>query len=317
MSEFDFIKKLENLCNIGGKSSGIGDDAAVIDNRVYTTDTSVEGVHFKLNWCTVYQSLAKCFVSNLSDVNAMGALPEFALCTLMIPSNWSNAARMSMADHLIALVQNYNVPIIGGDTVAAAGPHATWGFTLAGNLQYAPLLRKFAQPTHKVWVSESLGRSAAGLDALLHNRTVGFEDLVGYHVLPEYPAGLGHRIAQIAQKTQQKVSCIDISDGLSNELYHLSRSSNCKIVIYEDKLPVDGLVKKYCNQFKLDLFNFIWNGGEEYQLLFTAPDALGQELLNMGINVHEIGEVQSGSDVWRIDGNGKVNTVKAMSWDHF
>ncbi|MBR3851235.1 MAG: thiamine-phosphate kinase, partial [Fibrobacter sp.] len=291
----------------------VGDDAAEFDGWLATKDLSVEGTHFRLDWSTPEQAVEKHIVSNISDISAMGGRPRLALFGLCVGKNWSEDTVRRVSAAVAEGFAKRNIAIIGGDTVS--GDVGMFSTTLVGE-QVAPtrLLRSGARAGDRLFVSETLGRSAAGL-WLLQNRPAGFEefqDLIQYHLSPSIREDLGARLAS----TGVCHGALDISDGLSSELNHLALSSAVSLEVEANRIPVDPRVSEMCSRYGLNPMDFVMDGGEEYVLLFTVS-AKNDIFSVRGFpdGVYEIGSVQEGTGVYMLE-EGKKKIVKAQAWSH-
>ena len=291
----------------------VGDDAAEFDGWLATKDLSVENVHFRMDWSTPEQAVEKHIVSNVSDISAMGGRPRLALFGLCVGKNWNDEMVQRVSRAVAEGFAKRGVALIGGDTVS--GEIGMFSTTLIGE-QVAParLLRSGARPGDKVYVSGTLGRSAAGL-WLLQNRPHGYEDfddLIQYHLCPRIQEDMGARLAT----TGSCGGAMDVSDGLSSELNHLSLSSGVSIEVSGSEIPVDARVSEMCLRYGLNPMDFAMDGGEEYVLLFTVSaknDIFSTDRTLW--NVYEIGSVGEGSGVYMVE-EGKRKIVKAQAWSH-
>ena len=291
----------------------VGDDAAEFDGWLATKDLSVEGTHFRLDWSTPEQAVEKHIVSNISDISAMGGRPRLALFGLCVGKNWSEDTVRRVSAAVAEGFAKRNIALIGGDTVS--GDVGMFSTTLVGE-QVAPtrLLRSGARAGDRLFVSETLGRSAAGL-WLLQNRPAGFEefqDLIQYHLSPSIREDFGARLAS----TGVCHGALDISDGLSSELNHLALSSAVSLEVEANRIPVDPRVSEMCSRYGLNPMDFVMDGGEEYVLLFTVS-AKNDIFSVRGFpdGVYEIGTVQEGTGVYMLE-EGKKKIVKAQAWSH-
>ena len=291
----------------------VGDDAAEFDGWLATKDLSVEGTHFRLDWSTPEQAVEKHIVSNISDISAMGGRPRLALFGLCVGKNWSEDTVRRVSAAVAEGFAKRNIALIGGDTVS--GEVGMFSTTLIGEqVSKTRLLRSGARAGDRLFVSGTLGRSAAGL-WLLQNRPAGFEefqDLIQYHLSPSIREDLGARLAS----TGVCHGALDISDGLSSELNHLALSSAVSLEVDADRIPVDPRVSEMCSRYGLNPMDFVMDGGEEYVLLFTVSaknDIFSVKGFPDG--VYEIGTVQEGTGVYMLE-EGKKKIVKAQAWSH-
>lgn len=291
----------------------VGDDAAEFDGWLATKDLSVEKVHFRMDWSTPEQAVEKHIVSNVSDMSAMGGRPRLALFGLCVGKNWDEETVRRVSAAVAEGFAKRNIALIGGDTVS--GEVGMFSTTLIGE-QVAPtrLLRSGAKPGDLLFVSGTLGRSAAGL-WLLRNRPDGcedFQDLIQYHLCPVIRENMGAELAA----TGGCHGALDISDGLSSELNHLALSSGVSLEIAGDRIPIDRRVLEMCRRYGLNPMDFAMDGGEEYVLLFTIS-AKNDIFSIKGFpeRVYEIGTVKEGTGVYMLAEGGK-KIVKAQAWSH-
>ena len=243
----------------------------------------------------------------------MGGKPRFALFGLCVGKGWSGDTVRRVASAVSRGFARRNIVLIGGDTVS--GEVGLFSTTLIGE-QVAPrrLLRNGARAGDRLYLSGTLGRSAAGL-WLLEHRPAGWErfsDLVEYHLSPSIREDFGMKIVSAGVCG----GALDISDGLSSELNHLALSSGVSLKVFGDKIPVDGRVKEMCGQYGLNPMDFAMDGGEEYVLLFTA--SAKNDIFSISSSpwdVYEIGSVEEGTGVYMPDG-GVRKIVKAQAWSH-
>lgn len=322
LGEFNFVRKiLENGVipkHEGPKTRewlGAGDDCALFDGWLVTKDLSVEGSHFRLDWSTPEQAVEKHIVSNVSDISAMGGVPKLAVFGICVNRAWSAEVRDRICRAVSEGFARRGIALIGGDTVA--GDCGMLSTTLLGQMEDgAPLLRSGARPGDGVYVAGTLGKSAAGLWVLMNrpDARADFARLVDYHLSPEIAESCGAELVRMGVRG----ACMDISDGLSSELNHLSLSSGVAIEIEEGLLPVDADVRLLSERFGLDPLEFAMNGGEEYEILCTFSDKndifLEKAALPQGLT--RIGTVKAGTGVSMARRDGSVEIVKAQAWSH-
>ena len=318
MSEFDWIRRLRQIISENHRHTGlnpvvgVGDDAAVLavpegQQLVVTTDTLVEGVHFRRAVAPEdlgYKSLAV----NLSDLAAMGARPAWFFMALTAPeikSNWLEPFAQGMAE----LVSESGILLAGGDTTS--GP-LTITITALGLVDTGTaLVRSGARPGDLVVVSGSLGDASCGWKALKSGRQPGeFLRLALDRPTPRNE--LGTRLVGVAS------SCIDISDGLLSDLAHILEASGVGVEIDLGDLP--------CSEHLLDLefaerYDHQLSGGDDYELCFTFPPQRQSEINRIqkecGVNLSVIGRVtDTGSFVCRTE-NGEIYQPHRKGYEHF
>jgi thiamine-monophosphate kinase len=317
IGEFGLIERLSaisapTLKNTPALIEGIGDDCAVYRTggpslQVATTDLLVEQVHFDLLTTPMHHLGSKSIAVNVSDVCAMNALPEYALVSIAVPGNVS----VEMVEQLYAgmahAAARYGVAIAGGDT-SSSPSGLTISVTMTGQADDSRLtLRRGAKPGELICVSGRLGGSAAGLKLLQRERTIMLEllrnnepydkdvmaelreysEAIRCHLLPEARIDL---VKFFHEKGVVPTSMIDISDGLTSDLRHICRRSKVGAHIEEGRIPVLTEARAVADEFQDDAITWALSGGEDYQLLFTLPKAMHDEVSgNRDISV--IGEI--------------------------
>jgi thiamine-monophosphate kinase len=294
-------------------SPRIGDDAAVIDGQVFTTDLLIEDVDFTR--AIAPRLIArKSLAVNLSDLAAMGAAPAYALLSLGLPP-WALAHADEMLVAYAEASRQYGTEIVGGDFSRAE--KLTISVTAIGRIVTRPLLRSGARPGDRIYVSRPIGGSAAGFallgkepQAYVHREFV--ESAIRRHVDPEPELALGVALARIDEVT----SCIDVSDGLSSDLHHLCDASNCGAEIEKQRIPVFPDLLSFGARFGINVQDAVLHGGEEYALLFTSTLPESQLSARVGRPVYAIGRMTKARDVILKD-DGVSRPLEPRGWDHF
>ncbi|MEM6050550.1 thiamine-phosphate kinase [Erwinia sp. P7711] len=297
---------------------GIGDDCALLalsekQTLAISTDTLVEGVHFLRDIHPAdlgYKALAV----NLSDLAAMGADPAWLTLAITLPTvdeTWLKA----FSDSLFELLDYYDMQLIGGDTTR--GPLSlTLG--IHGLVpQGRALKRSGARPGDWIYVTGTLGDSAAGLALLQHhmkiNDPVAHEMLIKRHLRPMPRILQGQALRDLAS------AAIDLSDGLISDLSHILKASDCGARLNLDALPLSEVMK--LNFAPEQALKWALSGGEDYELCFTVPEinrgALDVALGHYGVPFTCIGQMapQSEGLVLLQDGKPVENSLKGF--DHF
>lgn len=319
--EFSLIESLFDASHFSQDGQGLGDDAFLMraggETWAVSTDSSVEGIHYRTDWSSLEMALEKALLSNLSDINAMGGRTAFILFNLGAIKAWDETQIVRLRETLRKLELSHGFRIVGGDTVTKES-ESFFTFTVLGRILGKPLLRSNARPGQRIYVSNRLGDSAAGLALLQQGLNARANPAWGgyfqAHLLPVPPLSLGPCLSELAGP----VAAIDISDGLSSELWHLSRQSGCSMQVEWSKLNYDpGLVQLPGGDAWKD---WVLHGGEGYQLLFTGNfteaelkrihSAVGPE------SVQEIGLVGEGQGVTILDQSGTIKELVAKGWSH-
>jgi len=329
IGEFGLINKLAQQSNAAiNKNSpanrqlvkGIGDDAAVwrpgIPYQLATIDSLVENVHFTLDSITWEELGWKSIAVNLSDIAAMGGIPLYALICLGLPGNTEVKNITRLYEGMLQIARKFGVMLVGGDTVSS--PFVFISVTVFGsssNKEGKVLLRSEAKPGDKVAVTGELGASAGGLKMLLENRKFDpgiMKTLRQAHFTPNPRVQEGQLIVK------KGVKCgMDISDGLVGDLTHICEMSQVGARLNVEKVPVSPALR---DSFNVKALELALTGGEDYELLFTAPGkiiAAAQKALKCPVTqIGEITSVNSGK-VILVDKNGKRLNLKKAGWDHF
>ena len=332
-SEFALIERMFSASHFARDGRGLGDDAFVLDPPhstklvVITSDVSAEKVHYRLDWVAPERALRKALLSNLSDINAMGGRSRFAFFNLGARREWAPEVFDALGAALRALEDEAGFTVAGGDTVKLPDS-SFFSFTVMGEVEGCPLLRSACRPGHRVYVSGSLGGSAAGLDLLSKNSgpvestllesDLVWAPLIQAHLDPRPPLDLGPLLATFAAlEPGREIAAIDLSDGLSSELAHLARQSGCAITLEADKLPAHPALAAVRPAYSFEATrNFLLHGGEEYQLVFTGNFS-AEELARMRAltPVTEIGFVTAGEGV-RLREGGEEKVLEARGFSH-
>ena len=288
---------------------GVGDDCALVRpdaglDLAITTDMLVEGRHFLPDvepGALGHKSLAV----NLSDLAAMGATPRWVTLAIALPAvdaKWLEA----FSAGLFALAARYNVDLIGGDTTS--GAVRTICITAVGEVPPGLALeRGGARPGDDVWVSGELGGAALGLI-----RPDIPEAARRLH-RPEPRVELGERLRRLAH------AAIDVSDGLAGDVVHILERSHVGATIEYERIPRTEIFSELKDP-ELEK-NCVLSGGDDYELLFTAPrehrgelDALGREL---ALPLTRIGTIHGGDSRLEVrDAQGRPVAHRG-GYDHF
>ena len=282
---------------------GPGDDAAVLESGlVVTVDAMVEGVHFD-DAISPEELGEKLFAVNASDVAACGARPTWAVLTLSLPAPLDREWVERFRDGLEAAMRGAAVALIGGDTTGSKGGKVV-SLTLAGQLVGEPLLRSGARPGDAIWVSGDLGDASAGF----HLKPPP-APLARAHRRPSPPLELGPALVGVA------TAAMDISDGLATDLKRLCRASSCGATVHRDALPASKALLAATDGDRDTLLSHQVAFGEDYQLLFTAPWELRDEVAAIGeslsVKLTVIGRIEATNKVALDDGEWPG------SWQHF
>ena len=305
---------------------GIGDDCALLAPRrgeelAVTTDLSIAGRHFLLDWhqpeAIGYRALAR----GLSDLAAMGARPVAAFLSLGLPPSLTKASGRKPAwvqrffDGLLALAKAYSTPLAGGDL--AESPVAVADIVLIGAVPHGrALLRSGAHPGDLLYVTGALGGAAAGLALLAELASSShpnppripkkLESSLAAHLYPQPRIAQGRWL----QRHTIASSAIDLSDGLSTDLTHICEESGVSAEIDSSLLPLG---------FRANLTQAL-HGGEDYELLFTAPPTAHTPRSIAGVSVTCIGRItkpRKGQPAIKLLTPKGAQPLLPLGWEHF
>ena len=270
-SEFEFI-------NYNKKSYGltaIGDDCAVLpkDNKtdlVITADLLVEDIDFRRNWTKPEFLGHKALAVSLSDIAAMGAVPKWAMLTLAVPESlWETDFLARFFDGWTALAKQYSVDLVGGDISRSPDKFVVDSIACGEIEKGHAILRSGAEVGDAIFVSGSLGSAAGGLKILERDGGIGNSDreiLIERQLQPHPRIELGRFLVENGIAN----SMIDLSDGLSSDLYHICEASGVGAEIDFRSIPVnEDVVQEFAEN---ESFSLALNGGEDFELLFTVAE---------------------------------------------
>ncbi len=323
IGEFGLIERISKKAKYHSNVLvGIGDDAAVLRPDagkliVATTDTMVEGVHFDLSRAPYFCVGWKALSSNISDILAMGGSAGQALVTVGLPKNSSVKDVDELYRGIRALADRYGIDIIGGDTVSSPLGLIV-SITLLGEVEKKHLLlRSGAKVGDVIMVTGTLGDSGAGLGSA--KLKVQSSKLIKKHLMPEPRVKESVAIASSRLAT----SMIDDSDGLARCVLEICRMSRVGAAIDIGSIPISKEIRKYCEDNDLDPIDLALNGGEDYELIFTASKENASRIKNMVVKrtrtkVSIIGEITDKKFGMKLIGeNGRVKPLLATGYDHF
>jgi thiamine-monophosphate kinase len=321
IGEFGLIDRIAARTGGGtGVVIGIGDDAAAFQTpsgrlSLITTDMLVEGVHFDLSFCDPVSLGRKALAVNLSDLAAMGGEPRHFLLSLAVPS----ATTLDFLDDcmlgMLQRAEEFGVALIGGDTCSSPD-RLVISITLLGD-QYPEMIvrRRGARPGDRVCVTGTVGDSAVGLELLKKGKRG--EPIVRRHLDPTPRVREGKALADARLPS----AMIDLSDGLLADLGHILAQSAVGARIHLDDLPLSQSFRDHMTVSSAESRSLSLAGGEDYELLFTAPPekmpAVFRMMEQMGTPVTEIGAVTAERRLSVIGSDGEEIPFGRMGYDHF
>ncbi|KKB45298.1 thiamine-monophosphate kinase [Parabacteroides sp. HGS0025] len=330
LGEFGLIRHLTEKIELKNESTikGVGDDAAVLDYKekqvLVTTDLLLEGVHFDLTYVPLKHLGYKSAVVNFSDIYAMNGKPKQITVSIGISKRFSVEDLEEFYSGLQLACDIYGVDIVGGDTSSSLTGMCI-SITCIGEGEKGKVVtRSGAKETDLICVSGDLGAAYMGLQLLEREKSVfkgekdftpdfsGKEYLLERQLKPEARKDI---VEALEKAGIVPTAMMDVSDGLSSELLHISKESNVGCHIYEDRIPIDYQTAAMAEQFNMNLVTAALNGGEDYELLFTVPLTEHDKVSDMkGVKViGHITKPELGSYLIGRDG-GEVE-LKAQGWN--
>lgn len=270
LGEFGVIRRIQRATPKGrGVLLGIGDDAAWLETStgscLVTADLLLEGIHFRLQWTSLYALGYKSLAVNLSDIAAMGGAPAYLIVSLGIPPAFSAHDVDEFYRGIRALAVKTGVSLVGGDTNAADS--LIISVCVIGHALYRPITRSGAKVGDDIYVTGTLGDSALALELLLSKRATKRDRAVAYLLSRLHLPTPRLKAAALLSKERLARAMIDVSDGLVQDLGHLCKASGVGALIREDSLP---LSPAYRSLAAKDETRYALGGGEDYELLFCV-----------------------------------------------
>ena len=332
LGEFGLINHITKYFKINHTSTvkAVGDDAAVLDaseqQTLISTDLLIEGVHFDLSYMPLKHLGYKAVMVNLSDVYAMNGVAEQITVSLAVSNRFPLEAIEELYAGIQLACETYKIDLIGGDTTSSTKGMLLSVTAIGKAKEEDVVYRNGAKPTDLIVVTGDLGAAYLGLQVLEREKQVfqvnpqNQPDLDAYTYLIERQLKPEARkdIPKLLKELEVKpTSMIDISDGISSELFHICTQSKVGCKIYEDKLPLDPQVISTCEEFDIDSTMVALSGGEDYELLFTvAIDDYDKIKGNPNLTV--IGHItEENQGLQLITRANQEIELKAQGWNSF
>lgn len=321
LGEFGLIHHLTDNIKIKNESTvkGVGDDCAVLhypDSEVLvTTDMLMEGVHFDLTYIDLQHLGYKSAMVNISDIFAMNGTPRQLTVSIALSKRFKVEDMEEFYSGLRLACDKWGVDIVGGDTTSSYTGLAI-SITCIGEARKEDIVyRNGAKDTDLICVTGDLGAAYMGLQLLEREKSVYYqqvdearkkndkralEELKGFQ--PDFAGkeyllqrqlqteARGDIIARFRELNIRPTAMMDISDGLSSELMHICKQSNCGCRIYEKNIPIDYQTAVMAEELNMNVTTCALNGGEDYELLFTVPIGDHEKIQQMD-NVKLIGHI--------------------------
>ena len=332
IGEFGLIDRLKKSARMSNESTilGIGDDAAVIDNgenyTIISTDALVEGVHFDLSYVPLKHLGYKAMSVNFSDMAAMNGRPYQVLVSLGLSNRFSVEAIEELYEGMRLACDKYGADLVGGDTTSSrSGLYIS--VTVLGKVDKDKITyRKGASAKDLICVTGDLGGAFMGLQVLEREKQVFSVDpdmqpdlesrayIVERQLKPEARLDF---VKELLKLEVVPTSMIDISDGLASEVLHLCKASGLGARIFEEKIPIDPMTYDTAREFELNPITVQLNGGEDYELLFTIPQADYDKIKNHP-DISVIGSMEGPDEVpVLVTKQESMIPLQAQGWNHF
>lgn len=314
-SEFQLINQyFKQRGSHQGVTLGIGDDAALLniphgEMLVATTDTFIAGRHFPEH-THPFAIGHKALAVNLSDLAAMGATPRWVLLAVTLPKAEAFFLQ-EFANGIFNLANQYKVAVVGGDTTKGA---LSITITALGTVPTGQAIRRDgAKVGDGIYVSGTVGDAGLGLQLALNQykaKNLTDEQQAYCRARLDYPQPriiLGLALRSLA------TACLDISDGLAQDLGHILQASHVGAELYLEQLPLSPTLSVLPIEQALTL---ALNSGDDYELCFTLPDDKAIEIVNAGVPIKRIGRIVADVGV-KMSYQGQAMTINQQGYQHF
>lgn len=324
MDEFSIIRRLRELAGPmpDGVETGPGDDAAVMSpvrregetRLLVSVDAMVEGVHFREGFFTPRALGRRSITIAFSDIAAMGGRPAWAVASCGLPaSRWPEERILELARGMKDGLDEAGAPLVGGNLASSDVTFVS--VTAGGHCDGTPLTRSGAEAGDLIVLTGTVGGAGIGLDLMKDGKRHGDHPLIDRYTNPPSRIKEGISLLRIAR------ACIDISDGLLQDLGHVLEGSGVGAELYADRIPLPDAGGLFLSGD--DLLDAALTGGEDYELLAAVPPGKTDELdalrAETGTSFSIIGTFIAGEG--RIDIRGpdgkKIRAPAAGGWNHF
>lgn len=306
----------------------VGDDAAVIappaDEAVLcTTDSFYEGVDFDLTYFPLKHLGYKVVTAGVSDILAMNARPSQITVSLGVSAKIPVEALQDLYEGISFACKEQEIDLVGGDTRASmTGLVIT--VTVLGHAPKERITYRSGARLHDlICITGNLGAAYMGLQLLEREKRVlsdvknpepqfkGYEYLLEKYLKPRPRTDI---IEALAEEKIQPTSMIDLSDGLASDLMQICKSSKCGARIYLDRIPIAQQTTALADEMHTDPVIAALNGGEDYELLFTVPLAMQEQVMRLGL-VDVIGHITAESTgAYLVTPDGQDIKLKAQGF---
>lgn len=332
LGEFGLIERLTKdlKCVNDSTKYGVGDDAAIIaageKDMLVTTDLLLEGIHFDVRYVPLKHLGYKSAVVNFSDIYAMNGRPRQITVSLGVSSRFTVEHIEQLYEGIRLACEVYGVDLVGGDTSSSV-TGLVISITCIGDVEKDKAVKRSgARDTDLICVTGDLGAAFMGLQLLERENAVAAQsgdpefrpDFAGKEYILQRqlkPEARRDVIEQLEKHGIVPTSMMDVSDGLSSELLHICKSSDCGCRVYEDRIPIDYQTAVMAEEFNINLVTAAMNGGEDYELLFTVP-LIDKEKIERMEGVRMIGYITSADKgAYMVTRDGAEIPIQAQGWN--
>lgn len=314
LGEFNLIDEIKKRFPTPDGVTGIGDDCAILPQHsdretLVSTDMLMEGVHFLMDDVSPYDLGWKSAAVNVSDIAGMGGRPEGCFLSFALPKTLNDNWLLQFIDGFKALCDRFACPLLGGDTTSSLDRLCISVTVLGSSVKQLPgqawtpgsaRRRSDARSGDLICVTGNLGDSAAGLKAVLDSAgnssasncpsssAAAILRERHYRPIPQVEAGL------VLSATPEVHAMMDISDGIGSDLRHILKASEVSAEVDVNSIPLSKELIQFCSEQSTDdcdPLTFALDGGEDYQLLFTATPAAVEALKAKGLRFYVIGRI--------------------------
>ena len=330
LGEFGLIDHLTKDFTPSNKATlrGVGDDAAVVaagrdDGLVISTDSLLEGIDFDLTYFPLKHLGYKAVTVGVSDILAMNAKPEQLIISLGVSSKIPVEALEDLYEGMAFACKELGVDLVGGDT-SASMTGLVINITAIGRAKRKAIsYRSGAQFNDLICITGNLGAAYMGLQLLEREKRVlanvenpepqfkGYEYLLQRYLKPRARKDI---IDLLAEEKIVPTSMIDLSDGLASEVLQICKASKCGARIYLDRIPIAKQTTQLAEEMHLDPVVAALNGGEDYELMFTVPLAMQEQVMRLGV-VDVVGHItRESTGAYLVTPDGSDIKLKAQGF---
>jgi len=329
LGEFGLIKALTENIKIQNVSTlkGTGDDAAVLrygdQDALASTDLLVEGIHFDLAYFPLKHLGYKSAIVNFSDIYAMNGTATQLLVGLAVSNRFPLEAIEEIYEGIKLACRIYKVDLVGGDTTSSRSGLILSPSVLGTVEKDKAVYRSGAKPNDLIVVTGDLGAAYMGL-LVLQRENETFKanpqhqpDLSPYTYVVERqlkPEARKDIPVLLRELDIQPTAMIDISDGLSSEVLHITQQSGVGANIYAEKIPIDPQTVLTAEEFNISELTAALNGGEDYELLMTISQK-DYEKIQHRKEFAVIGHITEDKGAYLITQDNQKIALKAQGWN--